>query len=158
MSFGSAICSDMTNASTAETFSVSFTLPYSFAFAWIRTRVSEHLLAVPDFQVMQFSIVTFHRFVTTGMLTAVFVAQISSHHWSKTMGTTVDDCHDVSLHLRIVREQMLLCCQLLFNFCGAHREKNSQSHVFRQLVSCAFSVALFQDVPRLGWCVRGRLF
>ena len=42
----------------------------------IRTRFSETLLAAPDFQAVQFSIVTFHRFVTTGMIVAVFVTQI----------------------------------------------------------------------------------
>ena len=108
VSFGSAICSDVTNASTAETFSVSFTLPSSFAFAWIRTRFSEDFLAVPDFQAVQFSIFTFHRFVTARMMVAIFVPQIHHHHCCKTAGATVDDCHDVSLHLRIVREHMLL--------------------------------------------------
>ena len=64
-SFGSsAICSDVTNASTAETFSVNFTLPSSFAFALFVTRFSEHFLSVPDFQAVQLSIFTFHRFVT----------------------------------------------------------------------------------------------
>ena len=39
----------------------------------------------------------------------------------------------------------------------AHGEQNSQSHVFGQLVSSAFS-GVVEDFPRLGWCVRGRLF
>ena len=70
-------------------------------------------------------------------MVAVFVAQISHHHWNKNAGTTVDDSHDASLHLGIIWEQMLLCCQLFF----------SQSHVVTQLVSSAFSVALFQNFP-----------
>ena len=39
---------------------------------------------------------------------------------------------------------MLLRCQLCFQVCGAHGEQNSQSHVFRQLVSSALSVTLFK--------------
>ena len=112
-------------------------------------RFSENLLAVPDFQAIQLSIVTFHRFVTSGMMVAVFVTQISHHHWSETAGTTVDDCHDVSLLFCMIWEQMLLGCHLLFKFSGAHGKKNSQSHVFWQLVSSAFSVALFQIFPGL---------
>ena len=50
---------------------------------------------------------------------------------------------------------MLLCCQLFFKVCGAHGEKNSQSHVLRQLVSSAFSMALFQNFTRY---VKGLLF
>ena len=45
VSFGSAICSDVTDASTAETFSVSFTLPSTFAFAWFLTGFNEDLFA-----------------------------------------------------------------------------------------------------------------
>ena len=41
---------------------------------------------------------------------------------------------------------MLLGCQLFFLVNGAHGEKNSQSHVCRQLVSSTFSVALFQNL------------
>ena len=46
VSLGSAICSDVTDASTARTFSVSFTLLASFcvAFAWIVTRFRENFL------------------------------------------------------------------------------------------------------------------
>ena len=44
VSFGAAICSNETKASTAETFSVNFTLPSSFAFAWIWTRFSANLV------------------------------------------------------------------------------------------------------------------
>ena len=91
--------------------------------AWIRKRNSENLLAVPDFQAVQLSIVTRHRFVTTGKMVGVFVTQISHHHWSKTAGTNVDDCHDVSLHLRTIWEQMLLGCQLFFKVCGTWREE-----------------------------------
>ena len=83
------------------------------------------------------------------MMFAIFVTQISHHHWGKTANTTVDNCPDASLHLCIIREQMLLCCQLFFKLCGAHGEKNSQSHVCRQLVSSAFSLALFQIFPGL---------
>ena len=79
VSFGSAICSDVTNASTAETFFVSFTLSSSFAFAWFVTRFSEDFLAFPDFQAIQFSIFTFHRLVTTSMKVAIFITQISHH-------------------------------------------------------------------------------
>ena len=32
----------------------------------------------------------------------------------------------------------------VFKVCGPHQEINGQSHVFRQMVSSAFSVALFQ--------------
>ena len=149
VSFGSAICSDVTNTSTAETFFVSFTLLSSFAFVWFVTRFSEDFLAVADFQAVQFSIFTFHRFVTTSMKVAVFITQISRHHWSKTAGTAVDNCHNVSLRLCKIREQILLGCQHLFKVSGAHGEKNSQSHVFRQVVSSAFSMALFQNFPSL---------
>ena len=144
-SLGSAIRSDVTNASTAETFSINFTLSTSFAFAWFMTRFSEDFLAVSDFQAQKFYIFTFHSFVNAGMMIAIFITQISHHHWSKTAGTTVDDGHDVSLHLCIIREQMLLFSISV----EAHGEKNGQSHVFRQLVSCAFSVALFQIFPSL---------
>ena len=98
VSFGSAICSNVTNASTAETVSVSFTLPFPSAFAWFVTRFNEDFLAVPDFQAVQFSVFTFHRFVTTGMMVAVFITQISHHHWSKAAGTAIDTCHNVSLY------------------------------------------------------------
>ena len=70
-----ALQSALTNASTAETFSVSFSLLSSFAFAWIVTRFSEDFLAVPDFQAVQFFIFTFHRFVTAVMKVAIFVTQ-----------------------------------------------------------------------------------
>ena len=75
LSFGFAVGSDVTNASTAKTFSVSFLLPSSFsvAFAWIVTTCSENFLSVPDLQAVQFSIFTFHRFVTTGVMVVVFV-------------------------------------------------------------------------------------
>ena len=145
VSFDSSICSDVTNASTAETFFVSFTLPSSFAFAWFVTGFSEDFLAVPDFQAIQFSIFTFHRFVTSSIKVAIFITQSSHFHWSKTAGTAVDNCHNVSLHLRIIWDQMLLRCQLFFQVCAAHRDKNCQSHVLRQLVSSAFSMALFQN-------------
>ena len=79
MSFGSAICSDVTKR--PETF---------FAFAWFVTRFSENLLAVPDFQAEKFSIVTFQRFVTV-LKEAIFVTQISHHHWSKTPASIVDE-------------------------------------------------------------------
>ena len=52
------------------------------------------------------------------MMVAVLVIQIFHHHWSKTAGTTVDGCHDVSLHLCIMWEQMLLGCQLLSRSVG----------------------------------------
>ena len=45
--------------------------------------------------------------------------------------TTVHDCHDASLHLCEIPEQMLLCCQLFLKVRGEHGEKNSQSHVFQ---------------------------
>ena len=89
---------------------------------------------------------------------AVFVTHIAHHHWSNTAGTTVDDGHGASVHLCRIWDQLLLACQVFFKVSGAHGEKNSLSHVFRQLVSSAFSVALFQIVPRLGLCVRDRLF
>ena len=73
MSQDSAIRSDVTNASTTETFSVNSTLPISFAFAWFVTRFSEDFLAVSDFQAVQFSIFTFHKFVTAGIMVAIFV-------------------------------------------------------------------------------------
>ena len=149
VSFGSAICSDVTNASKAETFFVNFTVPSSFVFAWFMTRFSEDSLSVPDFQAVQFSIFTFHRFVTNSMKVACFITQISHHHWSKTAVTAVDNCHNASFHFCIIREQMLLRCQLFFQVCGAHCEKNSQLRVFKQLFSCAFSMALFQNFPGL---------
>ena len=93
-SLGTAFRSDVTNASTAETFSFSFTLPTSFASAWFVTIFSEDFLAVPCVQMV-----------------AVFVTQVSHHHWSKTAGMTDDDA---SLHLRMIWEQMLLCCQFFF--------------------------------------------
>ena len=76
VSLGSAIRSDVTNASTAETFFVGSTLPSAFsaAFAQIVLGFSENFLAVSDHQTAQFSI------FTTGMVVAVFIAQISHHH------------------------------------------------------------------------------
>ena len=79
----------------------------------------------------------------------IAITQVSDRHWSKTVDTTVNDCHDVGLHLSIIREQMLLCCQLLFKVCGAHGEQHSQSHVFGQQVSGALSVTLFPFFPGL---------
>ena len=170
VSFGSAICSDVTGSSTARTFSVSFTLLASFsvAFAWIVTRFRENFLSVPDFQTAQFSLFTFHRFGTSGVVVVVFIAQISHHHWRETTGTTVDDCHNVRLHLCIIWEQMLLCGQFFHKACEAHGEKDGQSfswpvgtwqtgfqvtfsvsHVHRHLVSSLFSVSLFKIFPGL---------
>ena len=65
-------------------------------------------LAVSDLQTVQFSIFTFHGFVTTGMVVVVFIAQFSHHHWSKTVCATVDDCCDASFHVRLIWEQVLL--------------------------------------------------
>ena len=83
---------------------------------------------VPDFQTAQFSLFTFHRFVTSGVVVVVFIAQISHHHWGENTGTTVDDCHNVRLHLCIIWEQMLLCGQFFLKACEAHGEKDGQSH------------------------------
>ena len=55
-------------ASTAETFSVSLTLPSPFAILCFVTRFSDDFLVVPDVQAAQFSILTYHRFVTSGMM------------------------------------------------------------------------------------------
>ena len=67
-------------------------------------------------------------------------------------------CHDASLHLCTIQgTNVAVQCQLS-KVCGARGEKNSQSHVLRQLISSAFPMALFQEFPRLGWYVRGRLF
>ena len=44
---------------------------------------------------------------------------------------------------------MLLCCQVFFEVCGAHGEKDGQSHVFTQLVSGALWVTLFKIFPGL---------
>ena len=141
----------MTNASTAETFFVGPTRPstFSVALAQIVPGFGENLPAVSVLQTVQFSIIPFHEFVTTGMVVAVFIAQFSHHHWSKTAGATVDDCYNVSLQLCIVWEQVLLRCQLFLKICGAHGDQHSQSHVFRQLVSSAFSVSLFKVFPGL---------
>ena len=126
VSFGSAISSDVTYAPTAETFSVNFTLPSSFAFAWFVTRFSEDFLAVPGFQAAQFSIFTFHRFVTAGKMVTIFVTQISHHHWSKITRVRLSRRE---LHLRINRYKC--CCAVnCFKICGAHGEQNSQSNRF----------------------------
>ena len=158
MSLGPAIRSDVTNASTEDEFFVGFTLPSTFgvAFARVMSVFGKNFLAASDLQMVQFSIFTFHGFVTTGMVVAVFITQVSHHHWSKTAGATVDDCYDVSLHLCTVCEQVLLCCQFFFKICRTHGEENSNSHGFGQLVSSAFS-AVVQGFPKLGWCVKFRL-
>ena len=118
VSLGSAIRSDVTNASTAEIFFVGSTLPstFSVAFARIVSGFGQHFLAVSDLQTVQFSIFTFHGFVTVGMVVVVFIAQSSDHHWSKTAGATVDDCYDVSFHVCLIWEQVLLCCQLFLKW------------------------------------------
>ena len=87
-SLGSAICSDVANASTAETFFVGSTFPstFSVAFARIVTGFGENFLAVSDLQTVQFSIFAFHEFVPAGIMIAGFVVQISHHHWSRTTG------------------------------------------------------------------------
>ena len=123
---------DVTDASTAETLFVGSTLPSTFSvpFAQIVPGFSENFIAISDLQTVQFSIFTFHEFVTTGMVVAVFIAQISHHPWSTTTGAIVDDCHDVCLYLRAVWEQVLLCCQLSLKICGTHGEENSKSHVY----------------------------
>ena len=155
VSFGSAICSDVTNASTAETFSVSFTLLSSIAFAWFVTRFSEDFLANLELQAVQFSIFTFHRFVTAGMMVALFVTQISHNHWSQTAGTTADDCHDVSFHLHMFREQMLLSCPFFFKVCGAHGQKNGESHVLKETgLQCVLG-SVVQDFAQ-AWMVCAR--
>ena len=71
-----ATCSDVTNASTAETFSANFTLPSSFAFAWFVTRFGGNFLSVPEFQAVQFSVFILHRFITTGMMIAIFPSSL----------------------------------------------------------------------------------
>ena len=93
------------------------------------TRFSEDVLAVPDFQAVQVSIFSFHRFVTTNKKVAVFVTQISHYHWSNEAGTAVDDCHNVSLHLCTIWEHMLLGCQLLFPRSMGHIERRIASRM-----------------------------
>ena len=78
MSLGSAIRSDVTNASTAETFFVGSTLPstFSVAFARIVSGFGENFLAVSDLQTVQFSIFTFNEFVAAGVVIAGLFVQV----------------------------------------------------------------------------------
>ena len=132
VSLGSAICSDVANASTAETFVVSPNLSstFSIAFARIVLGFRENLLTVSDLHTVQFSIFTLHKLVAPGTVVAVFIAQTSHHHVSKTAGATANDSYYLSLHLCIVWEQVLLCCQFFLKICRTHGEENSKSHVF----------------------------
>ena len=90
------------------------TLPsaFSVAFARIVSGFGENFLTASAFQPVQFSIFTLYKFVTSGIVVAAFIAQISHHHWSKTASGTADDCYDVFIHLCTVWAQVLLCCQL----------------------------------------------
>ena len=129
VSLGFEIRSDVTNASTAETLFVGSTLPstLSFTFAGIVPGFGQNFLAVSDLQTVQFSIFIFHEFVATGMFVAVFIAQVSHHHWSKAAGATVDDGYDVSRHLCIVWSQVLA---VFLKICETHGEEDGKSHVF----------------------------
>ena len=66
VSLGSAIGSDVANASTLSTFFVGVALPHtlSVAFTRIVPRFGEDVLAVSDFQTVQFSVFTFYELVT----------------------------------------------------------------------------------------------
>ena len=86
---------------------------------------------------------------------AIFVAQNSHHHWSKTAGTAVNSCHDVRLHfVHNPGTNVAVLSTFIFKFCGAHGEQNIQSHTG---LRCVFG-GVVPQCPRLGWCVRGRLF
>ena len=82
MSLGSAIGSDVANASTTKTFFVCFALPPNFgvAFALIMPRFGEDFLAVSDFQKVHFSVFTFYELVTAGIVIADLFVQMSLHH------------------------------------------------------------------------------
>ena len=110
MSLACAIRSDVTCASTAETFFVGSTphTTFSVAFARIVPGIGENFLPVSDVQTVQFSILAFHEFVTAGITIAGLVIQISHHHRKRTTGEIVDDCHDVWPHLRVAWKQVLL--------------------------------------------------
>ena len=156
VSLGSAIRSDVTNASTAETFFVGSALfsTFSVTFARIVLGFGENLLAISDLQAVHFSIFTFHEFVTTGTVTVN--AQISHHHRSKTTGATVDDCFDVGLHLCVVWKRVLLCRHLFLKVCGTHGEEQIAC-LWVTGLQCVLGVVV-RDFLRLGWCARGCLF
>ena len=80
---------------------------------------------------------------------AGLVVQISCDHLSRTTGATVDDCHDVCPHLRVVWKQVLQCRQLSLKICGTHGEENSKPHVLESLISSAFSMSLFKFLSSL---------
>ena len=93
VSLGSAISSDVANASTTKTFFVGCALPHTFSvtFTYIIPMFGIDFLAVSDSQTVQLSIFTFHELVTTGIVIAGLLVQISYHHWSGTTGAAVDD-------------------------------------------------------------------
>ena len=107
----------------------------------IRTRFSENLLAAPDFQAVQLSIFTFHRFVIVSMMIAFFVTQISHHHWSKTASATVNCCAVTSFSRSV---------------------KHMESKIASRMPLDNWSPVRFSGdvVPKfpLGWCAGGRLF
>ena len=106
-------------------------------------------LAVPDFQAVQFSIFTSHRFVTTSMKVAIFITQISHHPWSNTAGTVVENCHNVRFFCPKSGNKCCCAVNSFSRYVGHSERRIAQSHVFRQLVSSAFSMALFHNFPGL---------
>ena len=72
------------------------------------------------------------------------IVQISHQSRSEATGTAAESFHNVCPHLRILREQMLLCCQLSFEVCGTHGEEDGKTNVLGQLVSSALMVSLFK--------------
>ena len=87
----SAIGSNVANVSVTRTFLVGSSLPSIFGLAFDRMvpRLGQNILAVSDFHTVQCL-----SFVAAG-----FFVQVSHHHWIRTTSATVNDCHDVCLHL-----------------------------------------------------------
>ena len=139
---GSAIRSDVTSASPASTFFVGPPFPSPLVLLLLescRNLVETFLPFLISKRYKSPSSLSMNSSLPGSRLLASSF-KISHHHWSRTTSAIVDDCHDVSLHLRVVWEEVLLRCQLTLKICGTYGEDNSKSHVFRHLSSSTFSI------------------
>ena len=147
--FGSAVGPDETHASTVETSCVGFAFPFTFesAVAHIIPRFGEDFLAISNFQTVHFSILAFYKFVMTGIVIAGPICSNFPYQWSRTTSVAVNDSDTLRQHLCVVWEQVLLCYQPFLIICWRIGEKYSESHIFGQLVSCAFTKSFFKALP-----------
>ena len=115
VSVGSAVSSDVAKASTTKTFFVVLAPPST---CWI---VTAHITPGLGEDTLLPSLVstrynspsfTFRELVAPGIVIAGLFVQFSHHHWGRTTGAAVDHCHNLCPHLRIVRKQVLRCCQI----------------------------------------------